>query len=153
MSELNYEIRAARPADLPAIEKLLIDSALNPVELAANLERFLVAEQDEIVGVIGGEYADEAVLIRSVAVHEKMRQGGIASALLHKALVQAQNAGCKAAYLFTQTAANFFANRGFKIILHSEVPAALLNSQTLTSCCRASAVAMRRPTLIVCASR
>ena len=68
MSELNYEIRAARPADLPAIEKLLIDSALNPVELAANLERFLVAEQDEIVGVIGGEYADEAVLIRSVAV-------------------------------------------------------------------------------------
>ena len=143
MSELNYEIRAARPADLPAIEKLLIDSALNPVELAANLERFLVAEQDEIVGVIGGEYADEAVLIRSVAVQEKMRQGGIASALLHKALVQAQNAGCKVAYLFTQTAANFFANRGFKIILHSEVPAALLNSPTLTSCCRASAVAMR----------
>jgi Cd2+/Zn2+-exporting ATPase len=72
-----------------------------------------------------------------------MRQSGIASALLDKALVQAKNAGCKTAYLFTQTAAEFFANRGFKIILHADVPPALLNSPAVTSCCRASAVAMR----------
>ena len=143
MSEVSYEIRAARPEDLPVIEKLLIDSELIPVELAANLDRFLVAAKNEIFGVIGGEYADEAVLIRSVAVRSTIRNSGIASALLQKALVQAKSAGCKVAFLFTQTAAEYFANRGFQIIPHTEVPPALLNSPSVTSCCRASAVAMR----------
>ncbi len=144
MTEPNYTIRAAVATDLPVIEKLLVDADLMPVELAANLDRFLVAEQNGMVGVIGGEYAGEAVLIRSVAVRSTIRNSGIASALLQKALVQAKSAGCKVAYLFTQTAVEYFAHRGFQVVPRSEVPQVLLNSPAVAVCCCASAVAMRQ---------
>lgn len=144
MMEKQYEIRPAVAADLPVIEKLLIDSDLMAVELAANLERFLVAEQAGIIGVIGSEYAADAVLIRSAAVRSSVRQSGVASGLLGQALEQAKQDGCRTAYLFTNTAAAFFGNRGFAVIPKTEVPAALLASPAVTVCCCATAVAMRR---------
>ena len=86
MSEKQYEIRPAVEADLPVIEKLLVDSDLMAVELAENLKRFWVAEQTGIIGVIGNEYAKDAVLIRSAAVRSSVRHGGVASDLLKQAL-------------------------------------------------------------------
>jgi amino-acid N-acetyltransferase len=142
--EKQYEIRYALEADLPIIEKLLVDCDLMAVELAANLDRFLVAEQAGIIGVIGSEYAGDAVLIRSAAVRSSVRQSGVATALLGQALEQAKREGCRTAYLFTNTAAVFFANRGFVIVPRAEVPAALLNSPAVTVCCCATAVAMRQ---------
>ena len=144
MLEKQYEIRPAIETDLPVIEKLLVDCDLMAVELAANLERFLVAEQAGIIGVIGSEYAGDAVLIRSAAVRSSVRQSGVASALLGLALEQAKRDGCRTAYLFTNTAAAFFANRGFVAVPRTEVPAALLASPAVTVCCCATAVAMRR---------
>jgi len=144
MIDINFTIRAAVAADLPVIEKLLVDSDLVPVELAAKLDRFWVAEQSGIIGVIGSEYAGQAVLIRSAAVQESARNGGVASALLNQALSQAKTAGCKFAYLFTNTAAKFFSHRGFEAVPCSDVPAALLASPAVTVCCCATAVVMRR---------
>jgi amino-acid N-acetyltransferase len=144
MTEKKHTIRSAVAADLPVIEKLLVDSDLVPVELAANLDRFLVAEQGEIIGVIGSEYAEEAVLIRSVAVRPTVRNSGVASALLQKALVHAKAAGCKVAYLFTNTAAEYFSHRGFQVVPRSKVSTKLLASPAVTVCCCATAVAMRR---------
>ena len=112
MSEKQYEIRPAVEADLPVIEKLLSDCNLMAVELAANLKRFLVAEQAGIIGVIGNEYAGDAVLIRSAAVRSSVRQSGVASALLKQALQQAKQDGCQTAYLFTNTAVTFFFQPG-----------------------------------------
>ena len=68
MLEKQYEIRPAIETDLPVIEKLLVDCDLMAVELSANLERFLVAEQAGIIGVIGSEYAGDAALLASPAV-------------------------------------------------------------------------------------
>ena len=144
MLEKQYEIRPAVVEDLPVIEKLLVDCDLLAVELAANLDRFLVAEQAGIIGVIGSEYARDAVLIRSAAVRSSVRQSGVASALLGQALEQAKRDGCRTASLFTTTAAAFFANRGFVVVPRTEVPAALLASPAVTVCCCATAVAMRR---------
>ena len=144
MSEKQYEIRPAVEADLPVIEKLLSDCNLMAVELAANLKRFLVAEQAGIIGVIGNEYAGDTVLIRSAAVRSSARHGGVASALLKQALQQAKQDGCQTAYLFTNTAVTFFSNRGFAVVPRTEVPAALLASPAVTVCCCATAVAMRR---------
>ena len=144
MSAKNYTIRPAIAADLPVIEKLLVDSGLMAVELSANLDRLWVAEQSEIIGVIGSEYAGEVALIRSAAVQASVRNGGVASALLKQALSQVKTAGCKFAYLFTNTAAEFFSHRGFEAVPRSEVPAALLASPAVTVCCCSTAVAMRR---------
>ena len=143
MIDGSLKIRAAGSADLEFIEKLLVDSDLMAVEVAANLEWFLVAEQAGVIGVIGSEYAGESVLIRSLAVKSAIRQNGVASALLKQALAQAKSAGCKFAYLFTNTAAEYFAKRGFAVVPRSEVPAALLASPAVTVCCCSTAVAMR----------
>jgi SAM-dependent methyltransferase len=101
----DFTIRPAAPADLPAIEALLAASGLTAVEIAANLGHFLVADRDGVVGVVGGEYAPGAVLLRSLAVAPAARKAGVAAALLDGALAQAKAAGSADAYLFTNTAA------------------------------------------------
>jgi len=138
----DFTIRPAAPADLPAIEALLAASGLTAVEIAANLGHFLVADRDGVVGVVGGEYAPGAVLLRSLAVAPAARKAGVAAALLAGALAQAKAAGSADAYLFTNTAAGYFACRGFAAVDRAEVPAAFLASPAVAACC-ASAVAMR----------
>jgi arsenite methyltransferase len=139
----DYHIRPASPADVGPIEKLLAASGLTAVEVAASLERFLVAEATAgIVGVIGSEYTDGAALLRSVAVAPALRKAGLAAALLDGALARAKAAGCPTIYLFTHTAADYFARRGFAAIDRAAVPAAFLESPAVTTCC-AGAVAMK----------
>lgn len=138
----DFAVRPAAPADLPAIESLLADSGLAAVEIAASLDRFLVADRGGVAGVVGGEYTAGAVLVRSLAVAPGARKAGLAAALLDEALARAQAAGCAAAYLFTTTAADYFARRGFAAIPRAEVPAAFLSSPAVATCC-GSAVAMK----------
>jgi arsenite methyltransferase len=141
----DYVIRPARPGDLPAIEALLAASGLAAVEIAAGLDRFLVADKNGVIGVIGNEYHAAAALIRSLAVAPGLRKAGVASALLDQAAAQAEAAGSAVAYLFTNTAADYFAKRGFKPVDRRDVPAAILASPAVSTCCCASAVALRLP--------
>lgn len=137
----DYILRAARPEDVPAIEGLLATSGLMAVELAPNVAKFLVAECGGIAGVVGAEYGGDAVLLRSLAVRPEERKAGIAAALLGAVLDRARDAGRTRAYLFTHTAAEYFAEKGFRRIAREEVPACFLASTAVTACCD-SAVAM-----------
>lgn len=139
---MNEAIRPARPEEVAEIEKLLVASDLTPVEVAASIERFLVADKRGIVGVIGSEYGGESVLIRSVAVASEFKKNGIATALLDAALSRAKAVGSTTAYLFSNTAIDYFAKRGFQQIERSEVPLTFLNSPAVSVCC-GSAIAMR----------
>lgn len=138
----DYIVRPARPDDLEAIEKLLTSSGLVAVEVAASLDRFLVADRGVVVGVIGSEYADGTVLIRSLAIEPGLRKAGVAATLMDKAIMQAKVTGSTVAYLFTNTAAEYFARRGFINIERTEVPTVLLNSPAVSTCC-SSAIAMK----------
>ncbi len=138
----DYAIRPARSADVPAIEALLAASGLTAVAIAASLERFLVADRSGVVGVVGGEYAPGAALIRSLAVAPAARKAGVAAALMDEALARAKAAGSAVAYLFTNTAAGYFAQRGFTPVDRADVPAAFLASPAVSTCC-SSAVAMK----------
>jgi N-acetylglutamate synthase-like GNAT family acetyltransferase/SAM-dependent methyltransferase len=138
----DYAIRPARPEDVPAIEELLAASGLTAVAIAASLERFLVADRGGVAGVVGSEYAPGAVLIRSLAVSPAARKAGVAAALLDEALARARAAGSAVAYLFTETAAGYFARRGFEPIERADVPAAFLANSAVSTCC-SSAVAMK----------
>ncbi len=138
----DFTIRPAAAADVPAIERLLADSGLVAVEVAASLGRFLVADRGGVTGVIGSEYAPGAVLIRSLAVAAGTRKAGVAAALMDEALARARAAGSADAYLFTNTAAGYFTRRGFATVDRADVPAAFLSSPAVSVCC-GSAVAMK----------
>ncbi len=139
----DYTIRPARPEDVPAIEELLVASGLTAVAIAAGRERFLVADRGGVAGVVGCEYAPGAALLRSLAVAPAARKAGIAGALVDAALARAEAAGSAAAYLFTNTAAGYFARRGFEPVGRGDVPQAFLDNPAVSTCCSACA-AMKR---------
>ena len=71
----------------------------------------------------GIERCGDAVLIRSIAVAEGKRKGGLGSTITLKLLAEARNGGAQAAYLLTTSAAGFFTGLGFTEIERSKVPA------------------------------
>ncbi|MDT8901675.1 arsenite methyltransferase [Anaeroselena agilis] len=145
LKDKDYVIRPARPDEVPVIEELLASSGLAAVEIAANLDRFLVADRFGVIGVVGSEQNGDAVLIRSLAVAPDARKRGVAAVLLDVAATVAKGAGVGAAYLFTNTAADYFAKCGFETVDRSEVPAAILASPAVSTCCGSVAVAMKMP--------
>ncbi len=138
----DYVIRPAGTADVQAIEELLTSSGLTAVEIAAGLERFLVADRGGVAGVVGSEYVPGAVLLRSLAVAPAARKAGVAASLMDEALARAKAAGSSVAYLFTNTAADYFVGRGFRVIERADVPKAFLDNPAVSTCC-SSAVAMK----------
>jgi arsenite methyltransferase len=145
IKDKDYFIRPARPEDVPVIENLLAAAGLAAEEIVAGLDRFLVADRFGIIGVIGSERHGSAVLLRSLAVAIEARKRGVAAVLTDIAVELAKRAGADTAYLFTNTAADYFAKCGFTTVDRQEVPAAILASPAVSACCCASAVAMRLP--------
>lgn len=145
-------IRPATRGDLPAIERLLTDSALPVAGVAAILdahpEHFIVAETAgtprEIVGVGGLEVCCGDALLRSVAVRPDWRAHGVGRELVSRLLAEASSRDIRALYLLTTTAENYFPRFGFERIERKQVPAAIAETVEFKSACPDSAVAMAR---------
>ena len=98
-------IRAATASDLPAIERLLIASALPVAGVRDALDGFLVAEHEgALVGVVGIEACCDYGLLRSTAVDTAWRSRGLGRRLVERAIAEAESRGTRALYLLTTTA-------------------------------------------------
>src|SRR4051812_12856289 len=93
----------------------LLSAAKLPVDdLPALLDNFIVAIINaEVAGVAGLELYGSYGLLRSVAVHNTQRGKGIAAELLNTIEVIAISNGLKEIYLLTETAADYFNNKGY----------------------------------------
>jgi len=139
-------IRAATPADLPAIERLLAANDLPIAGVRACLDTLVVAESDnEIVGVAGLECCAQDALLRSVAVRSEWRSKGLGRALVSRVISDAEARGMRALYLLTTTAERYFPTFGFQRIERAQVPEAVRATEEFTSACPDTAVAMTRP--------
>ncbi|HUF66149.1 MAG TPA: tRNA (guanosine(37)-N1)-methyltransferase TrmD [Gemmatimonadaceae bacterium] len=140
-------IRPASPVDLSSVEALLTRCSLPLTGLRDQFPRGYsvgIADDGEIIGAAGVErYASDG-LLRSVAVDERYRGRGIADRLLSAALRFAAHSGASAVYLLTETAAPYFANRGFNRIERGDLPAAVAASPEAAHACGASATVMVR---------
>ena len=144
-STLAARVRAATPADLPAVERLVAASGLPLDGLTDAFPTFIVAQVgDEIVGVAGLEICRDHALLRSVAVADAWRSHGVGRALVARVIADAESRGIPALYLLTTTAEHYFPNFGFRAISRDQVPEDIRATTEFTSACPASAVVMCR---------
>jgi amino-acid N-acetyltransferase len=136
----------ARPADFPAIVRLLSDAALPHADLTPeHLRHFLVLRDgEEIAGVVGMEVADDAGLLRSLAVPEARRGEGLAMRLVDALEERARASGIRTLYLLTTTAEGFFARRGYAPADRAAVPDTIAATPEFRDICPASAACMSR---------
>jgi amino-acid N-acetyltransferase len=142
-SEPKPRIDAASPADLANYLELLARAGLPPEGLAECLPDALVARRDDLVeGAVALEIYGDQALLRSLVVDAAMRGAGLGGALVDAALGLARRRGAATVHLLTETAAPFFAHRGFKTIARDDVPTAVQASVQFRSVCPQSATAM-----------
>ena len=138
-------LRAAAPADLAGVERLLAASALPLDGVREALPGFVVAEHDgAIVGVAGLERCGTHALLRSVAVDPAWRSHGLGRALVERVVAGAEACGIPALYLLTTTAERYFPSFGFREVARADVPADVAATTEFRSACPASATVMCR---------
>jgi amino-acid N-acetyltransferase len=133
-------IEVATDADLGAIRALLAQCRLPTADLEKSRPRFIVAREDaEIVGVGALELFGSTGLLRSVAVHARLRGTGLGKALVERLERDARTAHVSERVLLTETANVFFENRGYKAIDRKSVPRLVQDSEEFRSLCPQSA--------------
>lgn len=143
-------LRAARPDDLDAVERLLTASALPTAGVAALLAehaRDVIVADDprrsgELAAVAGLEVLGETALLRSVAVQSTWRAHGLGRALVEDVICLGETRGLTALYLLTTTAEHYFPKFGFERVDRGMVPPEIAATLEFRSACPASAVAM-----------
>lgn len=133
------EIRRAVATDFGGILALLDLCGLPASDLTAqSLDGFHVAVRDAgIVGVAGLEQVGDAALLRSVAVHSRLRASGLGSRLIDASIELAQTRSLRALYLIPndESAHAFFARCGFARIDRNHIPEAIRGLPEFTHLC------------------
>jgi amino-acid N-acetyltransferase len=145
-------IRRSTRDDLPAIERLLVESGLPTAGvaemLAADPASFVVAEANgeasDFAGVAGLEVCCDNALLRSVAVRPEWRSHGLGSDLVTRIVSDAESRGIHALYLLTLTAERYFPRFGFERVEREEVPNDVAETVEFKSACPSTAAAMRK---------
>jgi protein-tyrosine-phosphatase/N-acetylglutamate synthase-like GNAT family acetyltransferase len=138
-------VRLATPADLRAIESLLVSADLPVAGVAEALEQFAVMDAGgRIVGAAGLERAGPDALLRSVVVAPERRGSGLGERLTAHQLAAARHAGLGTLWLLTTTAEPFFHRFGFRPVPRTAAPAGISATGEFQAGHCASAVAMAR---------
>jgi N-acetylglutamate synthase-like GNAT family acetyltransferase len=83
-------------------------------------------ENDDVpVGFGGLEIVGDQALLRSVVTLPPVRNRGIGTAIVTTLEAEARIRGCRAAWLVTDKAADFFRGRGYRACERSEAPKAI----------------------------
>jgi len=141
-ADLALEI--AGETDLDYVETLLEDEGLPSADVRSGPAEFYVATAGtERVGVGGIEHAGSAGLLRSVVVEPRLRGRGYGRAVCERIEDRASADGIETLYLLTTTAAEFFADRGYREIDRDDPPAAIRETTEFAEFCPSTATCMR----------
>ena len=139
-----FTIRAARAADLSAVETALRDSDLPLDGLADQFgDAYAVAEANgQLIGVEGIEVHGEDGLLRSAAVVSSWRGKGVGDALTRDRIDWARRRGLRSLYLLTTTAGEYFRRFGFAPVGRESAPDAVQRSREFADACPSTALFM-----------
>ena len=139
---LDFTLRNAHEADLPAIHQLLQQVGLAQPPQSADL-RFWLAERDGLVlGCVAALDLGSNWLLRSLAVAPAAGGQGIGHALLRQLWLAASDARVAKLYLVTTNQQPFFARLGFVEADRARLPEAVANCSQLTGECPSSSTVM-----------
>lgn len=139
------QLRPALATEQTAIRRLLLANDLPVADLeTAAVEFLVVIEDDQLLGVIGLEIFDATGLLRSLCVAPSARRLGLGAQLVQQLEALSRERGLRRLVLLTQTAAPFFARRGYREIARAAAPAEVLQSAEFRSICPASATCMSK---------
>jgi amino-acid N-acetyltransferase len=125
----------------------LLQSQLLPSEdlPSALTDFYTVVDNGKVVGLIGMERYGHYGLLRSMVVHPNYRNRQIAATLVKMLEEQAVSSGITAMYLLTETADQYFSNKGYNTITREEVPNEVKQSSEFSHVCPVSAIVMKKP--------
>jgi arsenate reductase len=136
-------IRDATPADLSAVAALLREANLPDDDLdAPGLHLYVAGEDERVVGAIALERAGDGALLRSAVVEAGERNRGLGRKLVEHAERAALRAGLRRLVLLTDSAADWFAARGYQPLAREDVPPPLRALSQFTSVCPQSAACL-----------
>lgn len=130
----------------PGLIALLTGAGLPASDLAGHAKRFYgVRRADGTLIAAGGlEVCGKMALLRSCVVSGERRGEGLGRGLVEALADTAASSGVTELYLLTETAEQFFAALGFRVVDRASVPAAISRLSQFASVCPASATAMMR---------
>jgi amino-acid N-acetyltransferase len=135
----------ASAEDLVAIRALLEDSGLPTSDLGSAQPVFAVVREDGRVVAAGAlQRFGSSALLRSVVVAKAYRGAGLGQAIVSELERLAQADRVKQLILLTETAAEFFAHRGYRVIERGAAPDAIQRSEEFRSLCPSSATCMAK---------
>jgi amino-acid N-acetyltransferase len=139
------ELRAAAEADLVAIRVLLEQAGLPTSDLAASKPWFTVlCDGGHIVAAGALQQFGSSALVRSLVVVGDRRGAGLGRIIVQELEKVARTARIGRLILLTQTAREFFAHQGYRIIGRSDAPQDVQGSEEFRLLCPASATCMTK---------
>ncbi|WP_081862272.1 GNAT family N-acetyltransferase [Cupriavidus sp. SK-3] len=119
----SVKIRAAGPADMQAISKVLHKCGLPSDDVEASVRLYHVAVLDDnVIGCACGEQFDDTIVVHTVAVLQDYRDQRVATHLVGALLMRARANGCTTATLLTAEHPSFFARYGFTLTSVDAIP-------------------------------
>ena len=139
------EVRAAAEEDLAVVRLLLEEAGLPTSDLTTSRPKFTVLWDDGRIVAAGAlEPFGSAALVRSIVVAGDRRGAGLGRTIVQELERVASAARIGSLILLTQTAAEFFAHHGYRVIARSNVPPDVQESAEFRSLCPASATCMMK---------
>ena len=137
------ELGRASMQDLIAIRALLERSGLPTSDLeSARPEFAVIRENDQVIAAGALQSFGSSALLRSVVVAPDRRRSGLGQAIVSELERMARAAQISRLVLLTQTAAEFFGHRGYRVIDRSTAPEDMRESEEFRSLCPSSAICM-----------
>ncbi len=139
----DYIIRQAEITDLEKLRLVLKNTNLPFKDIDKHLEKFLLLEHfGEIIGSVGLEVYGKVALLRSLAVIKDYQGKKLGQKLYQNIILKSKELKIIEIYLLTETAANFFKNRGFQKIARNDVPESIQQTAEFSILCPETAVCM-----------
>ena len=139
------ELRTAAEEDLAVVRLLLEQAGLPTSDLTTSKPEFTVLWDDgRIVGAGALEPFGSAALMRSVVVAGDRRGAGLGRIIVQELEKVARAARIGRLILLTQSATEFFAHHGYRIVERVDVPRDVQGSAEFRSLCPASATCMMK---------
>ena len=131
-------------AELALFIQLLKANNLPVSDLTPEIKKFILLENDEIIGTGGLETYGKMGLIRSVSVADTHKGKGYGK-LITKALENAaKGLDINDLYLLTTTAKDFFTKMNYMLVNRADVPQDIQQTQQFSSLCPSTATIMKR---------